>query len=103
MEYEDRYVDAIGIYYDAEQNIFYDEDKRPIFNIFDIVPPYIVEEFKEDGKDQVYNRSYKLVVELWYLPHSYMVDEISDMASWYEAKTHDDKDYNGPMEDGGNK
>lgn len=98
MEYEDRYVDSIGLFYDAEENLFYDEDKRPVFNIFDVVPPYIVEEFKEEKKDKVYNRSYKLVVELYYLPRSYQVDEISDMRSWYEHKVYCEQDYNGPME-----
>lgn len=66
MEYEDRYVDYKVLYYCPEENIFTDEDGQIIFDIFELVPPYLIEQFKEDKESIIYEKSRTQVVELFY-------------------------------------
>ena len=96
MEYDDRFVNYLGFFYIAEENIFIDEDGGIVYNIFDFVPPQVVAEFKELRKTIVYEKTRTDIIELYYPQTN---DEIQFLQEEYKRKVYDEddaKDYNGP-------
>lgn len=66
MEYGDRFVDSIGIFYYPSENLFRGEDGEVIYAIHDLVPPLILDLFLEEGKYMTHEIDALHVIELFY-------------------------------------
>lgn len=90
MEYEDRYVNTIQLYYDSRYNFFYDEYGRRVGNIHDYLPPKVVRDFLAKQEYMCVEASPVDVVEIF--PDSGLTEEefeaeIEQMRQEYYYKT----------------
>ena len=99
------YVDSnsICLFYIPEENIFIDEDGIPVFNIFDYVPPWFIDEFKDKKEEvMVYERSRTECVEVYYPVVGWESRELEDLKREFEYKMHTkdavEREYTGPLE-----
>lgn len=101
MEFEDRFVNYTGLFYIEEENVFVDEDGGIVYNIFDFVPPAVLQEFKEEHVTKIYQKTRTDIIELYY-PTPGELEELRQMQEEYKRKLYeedylDSTDYNGPQ------
>lgn len=100
MEYEDRYVHTLEYFYYPNYGFFVDTSCRVTHDIFEYVPPIIVEMFLDERAPYfVYEVNKNLIVEMFFEE----ADDPDNLLRWHQAVAKEDvwdrldaTDYNGP-------
>lgn len=86
MEYGDKYVDSMGLFYDINEKHFLDDDGFIVDmgNVYCIVPPWFINLFLEEKKYMVYEKTPNFVVELFWPDdeQSEFLSGVNDLPPW---------------------
>lgn len=58
--------ESLALYFYKEENMLFDEDGRPVLNLFQLIPPKVWKMFKRRQSYFCYRRKDGLIVELFY-------------------------------------